>query len=371
MELQFVFVHGFGGWGSYDKRYQRIPYWGMRGGDLIAWLRSEGFPAYAASVSPKGSAWDRACELYAQVFGTRVDYGASHSREYHHERYGRDFSDCPLIPKWDENMQLVLIGHSFGGVTARLFAHLMAHGDPDEKEITQDGSISPLFQGGMESDIHSVVAVASSLNGNSTYTMLEDPAFDPDMGKVSWKSRFYNRLFEKFTQKKPDGSDPRDCAEYDMNIDRALEMNRIIEDLPGVYYYSVPCSLTRRKKDGTYVPEKEMESVFTMRSAQMGCYSGVTKGGFVIDEKWRQNDGRVNTISEIAPFGAKKIKLNPGDRPEKGIWNVYPLYHGDHMSLQGGLRHKTDIRLFYKNMLTGISNVADRLIVSVPGDVDA
>lgn len=354
MELQFVFVHGFDGWGSYDKRYQRIPYWGMRGGDLISWLRMEGFPAYAASVSPVGSAWDRACELYAQIFGTQVDYGAAHSREFHHERYGMDFSDRPLIPRWDENMQLVLIGHSFGGVTARLFAHLMAHGDADEREASLNDSISPLFQGGMDFRIHSVVAAASSLNGNSTYTMLEDPAFDPARVKVSWKGRLFGRIFMKATQKKPDGSDPRDSAEYDMQIDRALEMNRKIADLPDVYYYSVPCSFTRKMKDGSYVPEKEMESVFIMRSAQMGCYSGVTKDGFVIDEKWRQNDGRVNTISEIAPFGAKKKNLNPDGSPERGIWNVYPLYHGDHMSLQGGLRHKRDIRMFYKELLTRI-----------------
>ena len=30
-------------------------------------LRKEGFSAYDASVAPQGSAWDRACELYAQL----------------------------------------------------------------------------------------------------------------------------------------------------------------------------------------------------------------------------------------------------------------------------------------------------------------
>ena len=72
--LQFVFVHGLSGWGSYDQKYRRMPYWGMRGGDLMAFLRGKGFDCYAASVSPTGSAWDRACELYAQLAGKRVDY---------------------------------------------------------------------------------------------------------------------------------------------------------------------------------------------------------------------------------------------------------------------------------------------------------
>ena len=62
--LRFIFVHGLSGWGSYDAAYRRMPYWGMRGGDLIAFLREKGFDCYAASVAPTGSAWDRACELY-------------------------------------------------------------------------------------------------------------------------------------------------------------------------------------------------------------------------------------------------------------------------------------------------------------------
>ena len=93
--MQYIFVHGLSGWGSYDAAYQRMPYWGMRGGDLMAWLRDQGFDCRAASVAPTGSAWDRACELYAQLAGPRVDYGAAHSRRYLHNRFGRDFSDCP------------------------------------------------------------------------------------------------------------------------------------------------------------------------------------------------------------------------------------------------------------------------------------
>lgn len=44
----------------------------MRGGDLISYLNEKGFDSYAASVSPFGSAWDRACELYAQIYGKRL-----------------------------------------------------------------------------------------------------------------------------------------------------------------------------------------------------------------------------------------------------------------------------------------------------------
>ena len=42
MKLKFVFIHGTAGWGSYDKRYEKMPYWGMRGGDLISYLNENG-----------------------------------------------------------------------------------------------------------------------------------------------------------------------------------------------------------------------------------------------------------------------------------------------------------------------------------------
>ena len=104
--MKFIFVHGLSGWGSYDKAYSHMPYWGMRNGDLISFLRDNGFDCSAASVAPTGSAWDRACELYAQLFGKRVDYGKAHSEKNSRERFGMDFSDCPLI---DERENLVLL----------------------------------------------------------------------------------------------------------------------------------------------------------------------------------------------------------------------------------------------------------------------
>ncbi|MBO7690723.1 MAG: hypothetical protein J6T14_07845, partial [Clostridia bacterium] len=79
MIVSNVFVHGYMGWGSYDAQYKVMPYWGMFTGDLLKRLNKACFACYAASVAPQGSAWDRACELYAQLAGTRTDYGAAHA----------------------------------------------------------------------------------------------------------------------------------------------------------------------------------------------------------------------------------------------------------------------------------------------------
>ncbi len=64
-----VYVHGLMGWGARDQIYAVTPYWGLTS-DLMPYLTGKGYESYAASVGPLSSAWDRACELYAQLTGT-------------------------------------------------------------------------------------------------------------------------------------------------------------------------------------------------------------------------------------------------------------------------------------------------------------
>ena len=98
----------------------------------------------------------------------KTDCGSSHSKAFGHDRFGRDYTDCPLIPDLSDDTKLVLIGHSFGGTTARMFAELRAHGDEEERAAGSD-DLSPLFMGGMEHRIHSVAAVTCALNGNCSF----------------------------------------------------------------------------------------------------------------------------------------------------------------------------------------------------------
>ena len=139
-----------------------------------------------------------------------------------------------------------------------------------------------------------------------------------------------------------------------MHVDHALAMNRRIATQPEVYYFSVPCSATRRRPDGTHVPVKGMEPLFVMRSHQIGAYAGRTEGGYAIDDTWRENDGLVNTVSASFPLGAPAKPLDRS-RIDRGIWNVFPAWPGDHMALQGGLIHRHDVRGFYQDLLTMIS----------------
>lgn len=328
-DYEFVFVHGLSGWGSYDFVNKLLPHWGLTTGDMMKYLRARGFSCHSASVDPQGSAWDRACELYAQLAGTVVDYGKAHSEKYGHDRFGRDFSKNPLIKSWSSTDKINLLGHSFGGATVRLLAALMANGSEEERNATEENDISPLFTGGKADWIYSVTALAAPTNGTSAYGF-----GDPDI------------LLEN-----------HDCADYDMYIDKALALNETMPVMDCTYYFAVPCSSTEKNEDGTYTPVKGINEPMMISSAErMGKTTGVTPGGFVVDESWLENDGLVNTVSAGAPFNAPSQPLDKENiRP--GVWNVAPVYSGDHMALIGDLVYPKSVREFYVDWLNMINAI--------------
>ncbi len=351
----FVFVHGLSGWGSYDKQNKYIPYWGMLTGDLLEYLNGEGFECYSASVDPTGSAWDRACELYAQLSGSVVDYGEKHSKRCNHERYGKDFSDMPLIEKWDSEHKINLLGHSFGGATVRMLTELLANGSEDEINATDSDSLSPLFTGGKADWVYSLTALAAPMNGTTAYDIDGSESIGDGM-----KAKIYeklNKMMSAGTKEKDDGRADFDNANFDMLIDNAKKMNERIETLDNLYYFSIPCCSTVKADDGTHYPdENKTEPLFMKPSILMGKFTETTPEGLVIDESWQMNDGLVNTVSATAPFNAPQQLFDENDI-KRGIWNIMPTYDGDHMSLQGGITKKNDVRDFYTELLTMINEL--------------
>ncbi|MDO4538861.1 MAG: hypothetical protein Q4B54_11925 [Coriobacteriales bacterium] len=354
--ITYVLCHGLNGCGQYDKKYRKKPYWGGASGDVAANWRAQGVDAVAASVAPQGSAWDRACELYAQLAGTRTDYGIAHCSKYHHGRFGRDFTGDPLIPSFTDDTRLVLIGHSFGGATIRLFGELLAHGSAAEREATSDESVSPLFAGGLDQRIHAIVTLAAPTNGTTAYDLTHDPNFDAKHVRIKRRYKIWDRVLKANTKIKADKRDARDWANFDMLLDNAQALNAQIATLPHVYYLSVACDATEPAAGGTRVPDTSlMDPLFVKTGTLMGCWSGTTEAGFEIDDAWHANDGLVNTVSAHAPFGAPQKELTLSDIEdgtiERGIWNILPDQHADHGFFQGGFIKKQDPQQFFQALL--------------------
>ena len=328
-DYDYVYVHGLSGWGSYDFQNYFLPYWGMFGGDMTKNLNALGYKCHAASVDPEGSAWDRACELYAQLTGTKVDYGKAHSEKYGHDRYGKDFSNNPLIKSWSSKDKINLLGHSFGGVTVRLLAELMANGSKEEMAVTDKNDISEFFTGGKADWIYSITTLAAPTNGTTAYGF-----GDPEM------------------------LENHDVAAYDMFIDNALAINERISIQSCTYYFAIPCSATVKDEDGKWKFDESLNIEFPVRSTgeRMMNLTGTTPKGFVVDESWLENDGMVNTISAGAPLNAPSAPLDRSSI-KPGIWYVREAYRGDHMAFCGDLFTPNNIRPFFADWMNMINEI--------------
>ncbi|MCR5849028.1 MAG: hypothetical protein K6G75_13065 [Lachnospiraceae bacterium] len=354
-DIKFIFVHGLSGYGSYDAQYEFIPYWGMTTGDVMLYLNNIGYESYAASVDPTGSAWDRACELYAQLYGTRVDYGEEHSKRCNHERYGEDYTGRALLKDF-EGSRFVLIGHSFGGATIRLFSEILVNGSKDERAYTEDGSLSEFFMGGNGDGLVALVTLAAPTNGTTAYDLYEDPAFDQSAIDIPEKYLKNGDTVSKNIKNKNDGRTDSDHAGFDMHIDNALLLNGTITTFDNVYYFAVPYVSTKEKEGGGYYPDPKItESIFMKGAINMANYTGYTKGGFKLDESWQPNDGLVNTISAGAPFGEETLPYTEDAKLKPGVWYVFPTVTGDHMAPQGGLTKRVSVKPFYRNLCKMLS----------------
>lgn len=341
-DYAYIFVHGLIGWGDVTLMDRLISYFGTFSGSLMRYLRARGLDCHAATMSLEGSAWDRACELYAQLTGTRTDYGEAHSAQCHHPRYGRDYTGKALIDKFDAAHKVNLIGHSFGGTTILEFLELMANGDPAERESSQPAELSPLFEGGKSDWVYSISTLSVPFCGTTLYEYGNPYTMTPEVFNTHPGKMLLDLSSKLTTKNRP----YTDTPVYDMEVDRAIEITSSCETVSSVYYFSVPCSCSQPDGNGRQIPKPEMVALMKPLCRAIGMFHGTTAGGVELDEKWRENDGLVNTVSERAPLGAPQKDID-FDHIEPGIWNVFPTMQADHMFFSGGFLRTTDIRTYY------------------------
>ena len=105
----------------------------------------------ATPPGPLSSHHDRACEVFYYLKGGTVDYGTAHAASCGHARYGVTHKGA--YANWDEDHPLDLVGHSIGGLTARVLQQLLA------EQFFPGHSTSAAW-------VRSLVCLSSPLNGD-------------------------------------------------------------------------------------------------------------------------------------------------------------------------------------------------------------
>lgn len=370
-----VFVHGMFGWGQDEGIDRYLPYWGATGGNLMAFLNSLGYEAYAASVGPVSSAWDRACELYACLTGKRVDYGKAHAQQYHHHRFGRT-CEKPLIPEFSSTNKVHLIGHSFGSMTVRLFAHLMAFGSPEEQAATNDEELSDLFRGGHADWIQSVVTICAPHNGALIFRLSVKYHLKPLAERVVaayitavCRTPLQNRLvdfhLEQFgihnTPKKHDHENlfksmrqllyTKDNIVHGISPEGCQEINELTKPMiDSVYYFSYAFNaVTAESENKLQVKNSDFAFLYLLSNLGIHAYKKeYLKGDFTFDDI--ANDGLLEVSSAKHPKD-QPHKLYDPDDVQQGVWQVMPVRKGDHGTAIGLLTDLVKTHVFYSQMM--------------------
>ena len=359
----FVFVHGMMGWGEDKKFYKGLPYWGMVTGNYPRRMREKGYEVYTPSVSPLGSAWDRACELYANLTGTTVDYGVAHSKEKGHNRFGETFPEA-MLPDWTPERSIHLLGHSFGGPTMRMFVELLRNGSPEERAATPPGQLSPLFEGGHGDLVKSITSISGPfdgitfphalprlVDGGLTYGI---PMVASIIGNVG-SGRVYDFQMSQWgiTAVKEGVRFARDMLNMkairhfakakdnvfaDIHIPQAAELNKRLSVPAEQYLFAVTGNGTKKGKNGNWVKAPIMIFAFAPFAYSLGKFPDQTIAGVNISEGWRQNDGIVPVESGRHPTTEPWVDWEDvKDKPiQKGIWHALPTVPGDHGTVIGG-----------------------------------
>jgi triacylglycerol lipase len=342
-----VLVHGFLGFGPDEFKHSGFNYWGGYG-DIARHMQIYKGPrtVFAAAVGPINSNWDRAADLYAQIKGGCVDYGAAHVRKQGvpgqvQKPPGKCWAADPdnnphnyplaLYPAWDAQHPVHMIGHSQGGTTIRALIELLEHGSPDDEG---DGE---LFKGGRIGWIRSVTTISAPHNG----TTLSDAVLDilPTL-----RPPLYDLLANK-------------AAQWELAPDGARAFNQWARTSPHVYYYSIGtlateagswcCNETDRviapiQSTVNQYPRADMIPYFKSFAGEwivpsvlqngIGGYTQFAEGRARVDREWFANDGVVNTSSMRAPSG-HPVRDYDG-RSQRGTWNFLGNYKGyDHFDI--------------------------------------
>ncbi|KAJ3187570.1 hypothetical protein HK101_009361 [Irineochytrium annulatum] len=369
-----VMIHGLLGWGE-APLLGFLKYWGGVTSDLVGLLRKNGYTVYQPHVGPLSSNWERACELYAQLAGTVVDYGVARAKKMGHDRFGEDFRGKGLYPDFAINpaAKIHLIGHSMGGPTGRMFIHLMSHGFPEEVQasIAAGTTASPLFwTNRTSSQVDGFISISGVLGG-TTFTdylrahnglanfVVTFAELLVGVGKVipnmydfqlgHWKLTqnagegfvaYINRLFASKW-----GSAPSNAL-FDLSVQGTNDpLLNWVRNSPDTYYFSLS-GLTTFNVGNSAVGEPTTLPFLVPTASIVGTYLNSSlhlAGG---DVAWHPNDGLVPVLSSRADssgYNSYVVDMTKSTQtvansvsvaPKKGTFNwLGQLDNHDHLAI--------------------------------------
>ncbi|WP_142396702.1 lipase [Staphylococcus xylosus] len=366
-----ILAHGFSGYPDESKPAVLPSYWGGNKVDLDKELNKQGYDVREGGMSPFGSNYDRALELYYYIKGGTVDYGAYHSKKYGHARYGKTYKG--IYPEWAPGKKVHLVGHSFGGQTIQVLEDMLRNGVPEEIEYQKKhgGDIPEIFAGGNNNMVSSVTTIATPHNG----TFISDKLGNKPIAR----KLFYNIL--KYTSNKntkadyglePWGIKQRDDESYiqylkrvkdnkvwktddtsftDGSIEGSKKINDRLTLSKDVAYTSITAEDTHKTFNNRQRGNLKMFAPFKLLANLVGRQN---------PESWREGDGPVPLKSGLYPFNKPHKDTTFDSKPELGLWGVMPtLKNWDHMDLVGW--DLTDTRIKPKMVLGLYEQLANYL----------
>ncbi len=384
-----VLIHGLGGWGEDDGIDSRLHYryWGFEtnGRDLPACWRAQGIETFCPSLGPFTSAWDRACELWAYLVGGQVDFGKAHSERHGHKRYGRIYPG--VLKDWGQpgaHEKIDLIGHSFGGPTAILFADLLTNGSEEERKATPAEQLSPLFAGGHDR-VHAVVTLSGANNGTTFADFFGEKGiktlataiyganalaagtplmklldFHTDQWDIMRKPGDYRlrppTLSARLKGVRALTAQRQDNVGYELQVEYAAQRSWRLRPSPDTFYFAFRACRTHADAGGRQVPDRDMRRILKLWSTVIGRYRPEKLRPFGFDESWLPSDGIVNVKCLGAPFGQPALPYEEGAPVRPGVWYEMPVEDKHHMSWVGIGETEEDFLRFYG----GLRELLDR-----------
>lgn len=346
-----IFTHGLFGWGP--SEVGGFPYWGT------AALIDPPLPRFFASVGPISSVHDRACELAFQIKGGTVDYGAEHSAESGHARFGKTFDGHTAFhPDWSSECPIHLVGHSMGAPTIWMLQHLMA--------------VDYFGWGSDAGWVKSISSISGVLNGSTATYYL---GCDPQTGRLAEDSigdfliraielhlRLTGDVFDRVYDfdldhwnLQPLPKEPlaellarialspmfagKDNAAYSLTVQGLEEQQAVCRTHPETYYFSYVTEQTFKGfLTDRHYPEPMMNPFMIPTALEIGRmeFEQPLYQGFTASDWWH-NDGLVPVFSQEYPriCGDHPEGGEIGDRRsfEPGRWYHQRLSSTDHLDI--------------------------------------